>query len=93
MTSELNNIRTRINAALDIADTCDDQIRPHFEWVVRQMIIDLSPDKLTTSELAAMVAVLHVAHARFLIPPAGGRPTLRIIPTELESPQFSESVS
>jgi hypothetical protein len=94
MSSELNEIRTRINAALDIMPTemAADRIRAHLEWEAREMLWHVPPDKMTPSELAALIAVLHSAHARVLTAPVGGKPILRIVPTELQTAQFSESI-
>jgi hypothetical protein len=93
MTSELNEIRTRMNAALDMLPTemAQERIRAHLEWEVREMISHVTPDKMTALELAAVVAVLHNAHARILLLPTGGRPVLRVIPTHKDSPEVCES--
>jgi hypothetical protein len=53
------------------------------EWEAGQMVSRLKPDDLTTGELAALVAVLHAAHARAITPPTGDRPFLRIVPKAL----------
>jgi hypothetical protein len=90
MTSELNDILTRVAAALDIGETS--QMRPHLKWEASQMVSHLTPDDLTTLELAALVAVLHAAHTRVLDGPAGTRPTLTIVPGETRPERF-ESVS
>lgn len=93
MSSELNEIRTRIIAALDLmpSEIAEQRIRAHLEWEAREMIAHISPDKMTALELAALIAILHSAHARVLTLPTGGRPTLRIVPAELEAAKFSES--
>ena len=95
MSSELNEIRTRLNAALDIMPTemAQERIRAHLEWEVREMIAHVTPDKMTALELAAVIAVLHNAHARILMPPTGGRPILRVIPDCEEPAEICESVS
>ena len=49
------------------------------KWEAGQMVSHLTPDKLTTLELAALIAVLHAAHARVLGGPSSSRPTLSII--------------
>jgi hypothetical protein len=93
MTSELNEIRTRINKALDLMPTevAEQRLRAHLEWEAREMIAHIPPDKMTASELAAIIAVLHMAHARVLMAPTGGRPTLRVIPRE-DSAEVLESI-
>ena len=95
MSSELNEIRTRINAALDIMPTemAADRIRAHLEWEAREMLWHVTPDRMTSTELAALVAVLHSAHARVLTIPVGGKAALRIVPSQpLEAAQLGESV-
>ena len=79
---EADAIRARMNAALDIALTegaPPHTIRAHLEWEAREMVARISPDKMTAMELAALVAVLHTAHARILAAPGGGRPVLRVV--------------
>jgi hypothetical protein len=39
----------------------------------------MPPEKLTDSELAAVIAVLQAAHARAVTPPTGDRRLLRIV--------------
>lgn len=93
MSSELNEITARVIGALDIVSAgTDDGLRAHMEWEAREMITHLSPDKLTNQELAALIAVLHAAHARELVLPTGGRPILRIAST-LEAPELNEPVA
>jgi hypothetical protein len=94
MSSELNEIRTRINAALDLmpSEVAEQRIRAHLEWEAREMIAHVSPDKMTTLELAALIAILHSAHSRVLMLPTGGRPTLRIVP-ELEPPELGQTAN
>jgi hypothetical protein len=87
--SELNEIITRVRAALDIGETS--QMRPHLAWEAGQMVSHLQPDDLTTLELAALVAVLHAAHARVLGGPASSRPTLTIVPDESGSQRFESA--
>jgi hypothetical protein len=78
--------------ALDIVpDGTEDDIRAHLEWVAREMITHLPPDRLTNQELAALIAVLQAAHARTLVTPVGGRPLLRLA-TTLESPEIGQPV-
>ena len=93
MGSELDEIRTRINAALDIMPTqmAQQRIRAHLEWEAREMISHVTPEKMTELELAALIAVLHSAHARILVPPSGGRPLLRIIPDFEQTAEISET--
>lgn len=95
MSSELNEIRMRINAALDVIPTeiAAERIRAHLEWEAREMIGHVTPDKMTPSELAALIAILHAAHARVLATPPGGRPLLRLIPAQLESAEVSQPAS
>lgn len=78
--SEPREIVQRVKAALDIADT--NEMRTHLEWEARQMVTHVPPERMTTCELAALVAVLHAAHTRVLTPPGGGGPTLRIVTGE-----------
>lgn len=91
MTSELNEIITRVKAALDIGESSQPKMRPHLQWEAGQMVSHLKPDDLTTLELAALIAVLHTPHARVLGGPSGTRPTLTLIPGEAP-PQLRESV-
>ena len=86
MSTELNEIRARINTALDIMPTemAADRIRAHLEWEAREMLWHVPPEKMTAAELAALVAVLHSAHARVLTAPVGGKPILRIVASELD---------
>jgi hypothetical protein len=61
------------------------QTREHLEWEAFQMVSNLGPEDLTTLELAALIGVLHAAHARRVITaPTGDRPLLRIVPKALE---------
>jgi hypothetical protein len=93
MSSELNEIRSRINKALDLMPTevAEQRLRAHMEWEAREMIAHVTPDKMTASELAAIIAVLHLAHARVLMAPTGGRPLLRVIPAHEVSTEICES--
>jgi hypothetical protein len=87
MDIELTEILTRVKAALQVGATS--QMRPHLKWEAGQMVSHLTPDKLTTLELAALVAVLHAAHARVLRGPADSRPTLTVVGEE--TPEFGEA--
>lgn len=82
MDSERNEIITRVSAALEIGETSQTRMRPHLKWEAGQMITHLTRDKLTTLELASLIAVLHAAHARVLAGPADCRPSLTLIPGE-----------
>lgn len=93
MESELHEIITRVRSALDIGETSQTRMRPHLKWEAGQMVSHLNPDKLTTLELAALIAVLHAAHARVLSGPADSRPTLTLIPTGEESPELRQSTA
>jgi hypothetical protein len=90
MESELNEIITRVKA-LDIGGMNQPNVRAHLKWEAGQMVTRLNPDDLTDIELAALIAVLHAAHARVLGGPSSTRPTLTLIPSE-SAPQFCESV-
>lgn len=92
--SEHSEIRTRINAALDLMPTeiAAERIRAHLEWEAREMIAHIAPEQLTATELGALIAVLHSAHARILLSPRDGRPALRIVPAALEAAELGESV-
>lgn len=92
MSAELNEITARVAGALDIVPIgADADIRAHLEWEAREMITHLSPEKLTVQELAALIAVLHAAHARALVLPTARRPILRLA-TTLDAPKLSEPV-
>lgn len=91
MDSERNEIITRVKGALDIGESSQPKMRPHLKWEAGQMVTHLNPDDLTTLELAALIAVLHTAHARVLDGPSSTRPTLTLIPGE-SAPQLCESV-
>jgi hypothetical protein len=93
VSSELEEIRTRINAALDITDLAQQSIRAHLEWEAREMIAHIPPDKMTALELAAVIAILHIAHARILVPPSDGRPVLRVVPSGLDATEVCETAS
>lgn len=41
-------------------------VRPHLVWEVKQILTHITPDDLTDTELAALVAVLRAPHARWL---------------------------
>lgn len=93
MESELNDIQGRINGALNIVGIGED-IRAHLEWEAFEMLSRLSPDDLTTPELAALIGTLHAAHARVLgfIPKRAGG-FLRIVPSPLESSELLKSTN
>lgn len=88
MRTEQFEIITRVNAALDVAQSSD--MRPHLEWEAKQLLSHIPPERMTVGELAALVAVLHAAHTRVLDPPGGRGPTLRIV-TRKETPELAES--
>ena len=92
MSIELDEMRARINAALDImpAQLAEKRARARLEWEAREIISQLPPEKMTPAELTALIAVLHSAYARVLSPPTGGRPLLRIIPDFEEAPEIGE---
>lgn len=92
MGSEQYEIITRVKAALDAGATDQAKMRPHLVWEAGQMVSRLKAEDLTTCELAALIGVLHAAHARVLTGPTASRPTLRVLPT-LEPTQLRESVS
>lgn len=79
MSAEHTEIITRVKAALDIGNTDQQRMRPHLKWEAGRMVTHLKSDDLTTLELAALIAVLHSAHARVLGGPADSRPTLSIV--------------
>jgi hypothetical protein len=83
--SELSELRAHIDSMLEVVSTGRRRIRAHLKWEAVQMVTNLKPDDLTTGELAALVAVLHAAHARVITPPTGDRPLLRIVPKTLDS--------
>jgi hypothetical protein len=78
--SEIAELRAHIDSMLEVVSTGRRKIRAHLVWEARQMVNHVKPADLTTAELAALVAVLHAAHARVITPPTGDRPILRIIP-------------
>ena len=82
--TEIAELRAHIDSMLGVVTTGRGQIRAHLKWEAGQMITRLTPDDLTTPELAALVAVLHAAHARVVTPPAGDHPFLRIVPKALD---------
>lgn len=92
MTIEADEIITRVKGSLDIGDASHPQnnVRPHLEWEARQMVSHLTPDKLTTLELAGLIAVLHSAHARVLGGPTSSQPTFTVIPGE-QPPEFRKA--
>lgn len=88
MTSELDEILTRVKAALDTGSSSPLKMRPHLKWEAGQMVTHLKPDDLTTLELAGLIAVLHTAHARVLAGPSSTRPTLTVVPAEAAAEGF-----
>jgi len=44
----------------------DDEIRGHLVWEAKQILSHLGPEDMTATELAAMVAAIGPAHARWL---------------------------
>lgn len=90
MISEINSIRARIDGAAEVVEAGED-IRPHLEWEACQMVSNLSPQDLTTLELASLIGVLHAAHARLLGDPSDGGPSLRLV--TLKTAQLNQPAS
>jgi hypothetical protein len=78
--SEISELRAHIDAMLKVASTGRGRIRAHLLCEVDQVMSRMLPKDLTDAELAALIAVMHAAHARAITHPTGERPVLRIIP-------------
>lgn len=74
----------RISAGLDYVAASGDgeDVRAHYLWMVQQITRDVPLEKLTTSEIVSLVAVLIPAHSRVLGRDVGGPPgrLLKLIP-------------
>ena len=92
MTSELNEIRAHIIRVLDCMPDklIQHRTRVHLEWELKEMLKRIKARDLETSELLALIAILHPVHARVLAPIVGDKPILTIVPCE--PPVASESV-
>lgn len=57
----------RLTAAMDyVANSRDEDVRPHYLVVARQMLADIQFSDLTTAELVSLVSVLMPARSRKL---------------------------
>lgn len=93
MNSELNEIRAHINRVLDAMPTemAQQRTRAHLEWELKEMLKHIRSQDLKTSELLALIAILHPAHARVLTPITGDKAVLRIVPDVEKLTQPSKS--
>lgn len=74
----------RVTAGLDFLRTAGgEDVREHYLWQLKQMMLDMPPEKISTSALVSLVAVLIPEHARVLAgrQPASGVPVavLRLV--------------
>lgn len=92
MSTELDEIITRVKAGVDIGETSQMYARGHFEWELKEMLKRVKARDLMTSELLALIAILHPVHARVLDKVVGGKPFLRIVPSVENPPETGQSV-
>lgn len=89
--SDLAEIRAHINRVLDAMPTeqAQQRTRTHLEWELKEMLKRIQPRDLWTSEMLALIAILHPVHARVLAPSFGDKPILTIVTDA--APQISKS--
>lgn len=68
--AESYEVGLKITHAIDYAQTCGEDVRPHYLHTIATITDEVSLDDLTTTELIALKALLIPAHARIL----SGRP-------------------
>jgi hypothetical protein len=93
MNSEIDEMRAQINRVLDCMPTevAQQRTRAHLEWELKEMLRRIHARDLSTSEILALIAILHPAHARVLSPVVGNKPTLRIVASDLKPPQLRQT--
>lgn len=92
--SELSEIRAHIIRVLDCMPTeiAQERTRAHLEWELKEMLKHIQAQDLLTSEIIALIAILHPAHARVLAPPVRDKALLTLVPTD-ETPVVGEAVN
>jgi hypothetical protein len=82
--SELNEIKAHINRVLDCmpSDIVQARTRAHLEWELKEMLKRIKAKDLRTSEMLALIAILHPVHARVLDKVVTDKPILRLVPFE-----------
>jgi hypothetical protein len=70
--------RAAQRSRIQISKTDLDSADPHLRWELQQVMSRVRPEDLSDTEVAALLAILRMAHCRVIGRPAG-RPGLRIV--------------
>ncbi len=74
----LDTERSATKHRIRIAKIAQDSLLPHLRWELEQVMSRVRPEDLSDTEIAALLAILRLAHCRVMGRPAT-RPALRVL--------------